>query len=673
MTDAILKKIKLLQQTLDEYNYQYYVLDNPSVPDIEYDRLFRELVALETQHPEYISTDSPTQRIGAAPLAYFSQSTHKQAMLSLDNAFTEEELRAFDKRVCDRLKVASVSYFCEPKLDGLAINLLYEQGKLVLAATRGDGLHGEDVTQNVRTIETIPLHLRGKHFPSSIEIRGEVYMPLKGFNAMNAHAQTLDEKIFANPRNAAAGSLRQLDPQITAQRPLAFFSYGVGDTGDYDLPDTQSELMEQLALWGVRISPLRYIANNIDECLQYHQRLLAQRAQLAYEIDGVVYKVNRLSLQQQLGFVARAPRFALAHKFPAQEEMTLLENVDFQVGRTGALTPVARLKPVSVGGVTVRNATLHNMDEIVRKDVRIHDTVIIRRAGDVIPEVVSVVLSRRPHNAAKIELPKTCPVCGAAVVHNPHEAVARCSDGLLCPAQRAASIKHFASKGGLDIEGLGDKLVNQLIECDLVKTPADLYQLTSEDLSNLARMGPKSAENLLQALDKSKETTLAKFIYALGIREVGSQTALNLAQYFEELSPLMQADVDTLQQVPDIGTVVANNIVNFFKLEKHQRLIAQLQTIGIHWPAVVKPSAASQPFTGKTFVLTGTLMQLTREDAKAQLQALGAKVSDSVSAKTDYVVAGDKAGSKLTKAQALGVKVLDETQFLHLIRHGSND
>ncbi|MFA6037111.1 MAG: NAD-dependent DNA ligase LigA [Legionellales bacterium] len=665
----IKEKIIALRNRLEDYNYRYYVLDNPSVPDSEYDRLFQELKTLETNHPEYISPDSPTQRVGAQPLDAFNEVQHKQAMLSLDNAFSEEDLFAFNKRICERLNVDKVSYFCEPKLDGLAINLLYENGQLVLAATRGDGQNGEDVTQNVRTIGAIPLHLRGQDYPKSIEIRGEVFMPLKGFNDMNAKAIDRGEKVFANPRNAAAGSLRQLDPSITATRPLSFFSYGIGDSGDYELPKTQNELIEQLGQWGIRISPLRQVAADIQECVRYHQELLAKRARLEYEIDGVVYKVNRLDFQQQLGFVSRAPRFAIAHKFPAQEEMTVVEHVDFQVGRTGALTPVARLKPVVVGGVTVRNATLHNMDEITRKDVRIHDTVIIRRAGDVIPEVVSVVLEKRPLNAQLIELPKKCPVCGAAVLHHPGEAVARCADGLLCPAQRSASIKHFASKSALDIEGLGEKLVDQLVELNCIKTPADLYHLTLEQLTALPRMGEKSAQNILKALADSKETTLAKFIYALGIREVGTQTALALSQFFADLPKLMQADEETLQQVPDVGTVVASNIVNFFKMKRHQDLIQELQACGLHWPAVVKP--AHQPLAGKTFVLTGTLVQLTREDAKIQLQALGAKVSDSVSSKTDYVVAGDKAGSKLDKAHALGVQVLDETALLHLISHGS--
>jgi DNA ligase (NAD+) len=661
----IKEKIVALRKKLDDYNYQYYVLDHPSVPDSEYDRLFRELQALEQQHPELITQDSPTQRIGATPLNEFQEVQHKQPMLSLDNAFSDEELFAFNKRVCERLHVDKVSYFCEPKLDGLAVNLLYENGILVQAATRGDGFKGEDVTQNVRTISSIPLNLRGNDFPSSIEIRGEVYMPLKGFNAMNAKAQTIDEKIFANPRNAAAGSLRQLDPKITAQRPLAFFCYGIGSPGDYVLPNTQSELIEQLGKWGIRISPLGHVAHDIQDCARYHADLLQKRAQLEYEIDGVVYKVNRLDWQQQLGYVARAPRFALAHKFPAQEEMTIVENVDFQVGRTGALTPVARLKPVVVGGVTVRNATLHNMDEIERKDVRIHDTVIVRRAGDVIPEVVSVVLSKRPEHAKAIKLPKKCPVCGAEVLHHPGEAVARCADGLLCPAQRAASIKHFASKSALDIEGLGEKLVEQLVELDIIKTPADLYHLSIEQLIKLPRMGQKSAENIMQALEHSKKTTLQKFIYALGIREVGTQTALALADYFQDLPTLMQADEETLQQVPDVGTVVANNIAHFFKMQRHQELIHALQSAGIHWDVIKK--STHQPLSGKTFVLTGTLINLSREAAKERLQALGAKVSESVSSKTDYVVAGDKAGSKLDKANALNIPVIDEAELLKML------
>ncbi len=665
---SIQKTLTDLRQQIDEYNYQYYVLDHPSVPDAEYDRLFKSLQALEQQHPELITPDSPTQRVGAAPLPYFNEVQHKQPMLSLENAFSEEELRAFNKRVCERLDIPSVSYYCEPKLDGLAINLLYEHGQLVQAATRGDGLLGEDVTQNVRTIATIPLRLRSP-YPRLIEIRGEVYMPLQGFNAMNAHAQAYQEKVFANPRNAAAGSLRQLDPKITAKRPLAFFSYGMGEVEGFDVPSTQEELMAQIATWGVRISPLRALAENIEACLAYHQRLLTLRANLEYEIDGVVYKVNRLDWQRQLGFVARAPRFALAHKFPAQEEMTLLESVDFQVGRTGALTPVARLTPVLVGGVTVRNATLHNMDEIHRKDVRIHDTVIIRRAGDVIPEVVSVVLAKRPAHAQVIVLPEKCPVCGAPVLHEEGEATARCSDALLCPAQRAASIKHFASKGGLDIEGLGEKLIEQLIDLKVIKTPADLYHLTGVQLSELPRMGQKSADNILLALAHSKKTTLAKFIYALGIREVGSQTALSLAQHFADLDAIMHADEETLQQVGDIGPIVAQHIAQFFSMPRHQTLIKALLEAGIHWPVPV--SSSTQPLSGKTFVLTGTLLQLSREAATERLQALGAKVSGSVSAKTDYVVAGDKAGSKLVKAQTLGVSILDEAAFLQLIRHGS--
>jgi DNA ligase (NAD+) len=664
---AIVAQLTKLRAEITEHNYCYYVLDAPSVPDAEYDRLLRELQALEQQHPELITADSPTQRIGAAPAKAFHEVQHEVPMLSLDNAFSEEEVLAFDRRIKDRLdKDEDIEYCCEPKLDGLAVSLLYVNGKLERAATRGDGYTGEDITNNIRTIPSVPLHLRGKDYPELAEIRGEVYMPKASFLALNKTAQEHGEKIFANPRNAAAGSLRQLDPRITAKRDLAIFCYGIGKLTGKNLPPHHSEVLKQLAEWGLRTNRETTVVKSIAGCLQFHQKISKKREQLTYDIDGVVYKVNRLDWQRQLGFVARAPRWAIAHKFPAQEEITEILEVEFQVGRTGTLTPVARLKPVFVGGVTVSNATLHNMDEIQRKDVHIGDTVIIRRAGDVIPEIVSVILNKRPPHAKIIKLPKHCPICHADVIRPEGEAAARCSGELYCPAQVKENIKHFASRKALNIDGLGDKLVDQLVEEKLIKNIADLYQLTAEQLANLERMGEKSAENLYQALEKSKTTTLPRFLYALGIREVGETTALNLAQYFQDLTKIMQADEEMLQSVPDVGPVAAKYTATFFQQQHNLEIIERLLNYGVHWPKIIINQ--NQPLAGKTFVLTGTLNSLTRETATEKLQTLGAKVSGSVSKKTSYVVAGADAGSKLKNAEKLGVAVLDEEAFLKLLK-----
>lgn len=667
--NKIKKQIESLREQINYHNYRYYVLDDPEIPDAEYDRLLRELQALEEAHPQLITSDSPTQRVGAEPLKAFGEVRHQVPMLSLANAFSEQEMEDFDRRVRERLENAEavVEYAAEPKLDGLAISLRYQDGILVQAATRGDGSSGEDVTQNVRTIDAIPLRLRGKQFPPLLEVRGEVFMPKAGFEALNDRQRAAGDKPFANPRNAAAGSLRQLDSRITASRPLTFFSYGVGLVEGGKLADRHSQIMAQLRDWGMPISPELKVVKGVQGCLKYYQALGQRRDSLSYEIDGVVFKVDRLELQEALGFVSRAPRWAIAHKFPAQEEMTLLQDVEWQVGRTGALTPVARLQPVHVAGVMVSNATLHNMDEIERKGVRIGDTVIVRRAGDVIPEVVSVILSKRPKTTKAIKLPPHCPVCGAEVERPEGEAVARCTGGLFCSAQRKNAIKHFASRRAMDIEGLGDKLVEQLVDEGLVETVADLYGLEVEQLAGLERMAQKSAQNLVDALTKSKHTSLARFLFALGIREVGEATAQNLAQYFGKLEPLMAAEEEALQEVPDVGPIVAQHIEHFFRQDHNRQVIQQLIDAGVQWPAVEKPDLDSLPLAGKTVVLTGTLASMTRDEAKEQLQQLGAKVAGSVSKKTDLVVAGEAAGSKLEKAEQLGIEVLDEAGLLKLL------
>lgn len=663
------QRTEQLRAELRQHNYNYYVLDEPTIPDAEYDRLLRELQAIEAEHPELRTADSPTQRVGNAPLSAFSQVKHQIPMLSLANAFDQAELTAFDKRLHDRLKDSTeISYVCEPKLDGLAVSLLYEEGVLVQAATRGDGVIGEDITQNVKTIRAVPLKLSGSDYPNRLEVRGEVFMPLAGFNKLNETALKNGTKIFANPRNAAAGSLRQLDPNVTATRPLEIYFYSVGIVELGEVGNSQWQMLQNLKRWGLRINPEIKQVSGIQSCWQYYESLLAKRQSLKYDIDGIVFKVNGFELQKQLGFVSRAPRWAIAQKFPAQEEMTVLKSVDFQVGRTGALTPVARLEPVFVGGATVSNATLHNMDEIKRKDVRVGDTVIIRRAGDVIPEVVSSILEKRPSNAKKIFLPKTCPICDSEVIHPEGEAVARCIGELVCPAQRKGSLQHYASRKAMDIDGLGEKLVNTLVDVGMLTTVADIYQLQADKLEKLERMGEKSATKLIDAIEKSKATTLAKFIYALGIREVGESTANNLANHFGSLPALEKASIEALQQTPDVGTVVASNIHAFFQEVHNQSIIQDLLQAGVHWSDIDVTQSQQQPLAGQTFVLTGTLETLKRDVAKAQLIALGAKVSGSVSKKTHYVVAGAEAGSKLAKAQELGVPVKDEAWLVDLLR-----
>jgi len=658
-----------LRKAIIEHNHRYYVLDQPTVPDAEYDRLFRELLDLEQKHPELVTADSPTQRVGAAPLDSFQQVTHEQPMLSLNNAFNDEDVLAFDKRLRNRIdRSESILYACEPKLDGLAASLLYENGWLVRAATRGDGYRGEDITANVKTIQTVPLRLRGQGYPKRLEVRGEIYMSKRAFADLNAQAREKGEKEFANPRNAAAGSLRQLDSHITAQRSLAIFCYGVGMVQDGVVADQHLAILNQLSEWGFRINSEIKLLEGPQACLDYYQGLLAKRDQLPYEIDGVVYKVNEIALQNELGFVSRAPRWAVAHKFPADEEITQVQDIEFQVGRTGALTPVARLQPVFVGGVTVSNATLHNMDEIQRKDVRIGDTVIVRRAGDVIPEVASVVKDKRPKGTQRVKLPARCPVCESDVIKLEDEAVARCSGGLYCPAQVKEAIKHFVSRRAMDIEGMGDKLVEQLVDLGLVKSVADLFMLNKAQLVEMERMADKSAENIIASLEKSKSTSLAKFLYALGIREVGIATARNLANHFLALGPLIAADEEALQAVPDVGPIVAAYVVAFFKQAHNLEIIARLQAAGVNWPEQEKP-IGEQALTGQTFVLTGSLVTMTRDEAKEKLLTLGAKVSGSVSKKTSYVVVGADPGSKASKAEQLGIKTMDEETFIEFLKN----
>lgn len=656
-----------LRAEIQEHNYRYYALDEPQIPDAQYDRLLRELQDLEAQYPELITPDSPTQRVGQTPLSAFASVTHEMPMLSLDNAFSEEELLAFDQRVRDRLQDgASIEYACEPKLDGIAVSLLYRDGLLVRGATRGDGTTGEDITQNVRTIDSIPLRLRGKGYPAVLEVRGEIYMPKSGFEQLNQRARERGDKLFVNPRNAAAGSLRQLDARITAQRPLEVCAYSIGYV-EGEVPGRHSAILEALCEWGLKINADMQVVQGIEACVDYYRQMGERRAQLSYDIDGIVFKVNRRDWQDELGFVARAPRWAIAYKFPAQEEVTELLDVEFQVGRTGAVTPVARLKPVFVGGVTVSNATLHNRDEIQRLGVKIGDTVIVRRAGDVIPQIVSVVQNKRPKSARDIEFPERCPVCDSPVEVAPGEAVARCDGGLICPAQRKQAIKHFASRKALDIEGLGDKLVEQLVDRDVVKAVADLYHLSKEDLTALERMGDKSADNLLQALEDSKQTTLAKFIFALGIREVGEATARSLAQYFGSLDELARADAEQLQRVDDVGPIVAHFVAEFFEQDHNREAVDSLRAAGVTWAEQEPVDREALPLNGLTYVLTGGLEQLTRDQAKDRLQALGAKVAGSVSKKTDYLVAGPGAGSKLKKAEDLNVDILDENGLLALL------
>jgi DNA ligase (NAD+) len=655
-----------LREQIRYHNHRYYVLDDPQIPDAEYDRLLQELQALEAAHPELVSVDSPTQRVGAEPLKVFGEVHHEMPMLSLDNAFSDEELGNFDRRVRERLEVEYVDYTAEPKLDGLAISLMYENGMLVRGATRGDGATGEDVTQNVRTIQSIPLRLMGSDYPQRLEVRGEVFISHKGFRQLNERALQQGQKTFVNPRNAAAGSLRQLDPGITAQRPLEFYCYGVGLVEGGELPECHSQILQRLRAWGLRVYPDIGRVQGLEGCVEYYHKMEKQRDELPFDIDGVVYKVDRLDQQQQLGYVARAPRWAVARKFPAQEELTRVLGIDVQVGRTGAITPVARLEPVFVGGATVTNATLHNEDEVQRKDVRVGDTVIVRRAGDVIPEVVSVLVEQRPARTRKFIMPKQCPVCGSDIEKLEGEAVARCSGGLYCEAQRKEAIKHFASRKAMDIEGLGDKLVEQLVDMKLVHDVADLYTLRTETIAGMERMGDKSAANLIEALHRSKTTTLERFLYALGIREVGEATARTLAQEFGQLDALMRAAEPDLEVIRDIGPVVAQHIVNFFRQGHNREIIDKLLAAGIQWPAV--KLSRHRPLEGCTYVITGTLSVMTRDTARQKLQALGAKVSGSVSKKTTGLIAGDSPGSKLDKAESLGVPVLSEQDMLELLK-----
>ena len=656
-----------LRTLLEYHNHRYYVLDDPEISDAEYDTLFRELQSLEADHAELRRADSPTQRVGGEPAAGFEQVRHEVPMLSLANAFSAEELADFDKRVQERLKVEhDIVYSAEPKLDGVAVSLRYESGVLVQAATRGDGTTGENITGNVRTVKNVPLRLQGKS-PVLLEVRGEVYMTRKGFEAINDKARQTGEKVFANPRNAAAGSLRQLDSRITAKRPLAMYCYALGMVSDDTSFDTHAEVLDAFRQWGLPVSPEIELVTGVQGCNAYYDQIGDERASLPYEIDGVVFKVNALAEQATLGTVSRAPRWAIARKFPAEEATTKLLDVEFQVGRTGALTPVARLDPVNVGGVTVSNATLHNMDEVERKDVRIGDTVVVRRAGDVIPEVVRALEDKRPKGARKPKMPGKCPVCGSAVVREADQAVHRCTGGLFCGAQRKEAIKHFASRRALDIEGLGDKLVEQLVEGGLVEHVDDIYALQLEQLQSLERMGEKSAQNLLDALQKSKDTTFGRFIYALGIREVGETTAQTLAEHFGNLDSLMQADLDTLLEVADVGPVVAENLLQFFAEPRNRQVIEALRAAGMRWPEG-QPRVTHRPLSGNTYVLTGTLEALTRDQAKARLQSLGARVAGSVSAKTTAVVAGSNAGSKLAKAEALGITVMDEDELQALLQ-----
>ena len=659
-------RINKLRDAINEHNYRYYVLDAPVISDAEYDRLFRELQDLEKQHPELITPDSPTQRVGAKPAEGFAEVRHDIPMLSLENAFDEDEMRSFDRRVRERLGEKHIDYMAETKLDGLAISILYENGSLMRAATRGDGTTGEDVTHNVRTIKSIPLKLHGRTCPRALEVRGEVFMGKAGFVAMNKRQEQEGGKLFANPRNAAAGSLRQLDPAVTKDRPLQFFAYGVGRIDSNVSLKTQADTLEHLRDWGVPVSRDSRVVAGVEECLAYYNKLSGRRADLPYQIDGIVYKVNNLAWQERLGTVSRAPRWAIAYKFPPEEEVTRVQDIEVQVGRTGALTPVARLEAVSVGGVTVTNATLHNEEEVHRKDVRVGDTVVVRRAGDVIPEVVRVLKEKRPKHTRPFAMPKTCPVCGSAAVREEEEAIMRCTGGIYCPAQCIRSILHFASRRAMDIEGLGEKLVEQLYEKKYVRNLADLYDLSREQLAELERMGEKSAANLLAALEKSKATRLDRFLYGLGIREVGEATAMALAVHFGSMDKIRRASQEELMAVPDVGPVVAGHVHEFFKEPHNNQVIKRLVASGVHWDEFTV--AANRPLDGKTFVLTGTLSAMTRDEAKQHLLALGARVSGSVSRNTDYVVAGESPGSKLARARDLGVKVLDEAAFMKLLK-----
>jgi DNA ligase (NAD+) len=656
-----------LKDELASLDHAYYVLDDPKLPDAEYDKLYRELLAIESDHPDWITSDSPSQRVSGQASDLFSEVKHLVPMLSLNNALEDKEAEAFDKRCREGLNLSAVEYAAELKFDGLAISLRYENGLLTQAATRGDGYSGEDVTANIRTIKAIPLKLKGSSHPKVLDVRGEVFMSHKDFESLNQAAINKSEKTFANPRNAAAGSLRQLDPRITAQRSLSFYAYGIGQCEPSSfIPKTHFQLLDLYASWGLPVCEHRAVVRSIDGLMGFYQTIGALRDQLPYDIDGVVYKVNSRELQEDLGFVSRAPRFAVAHKYPAQEALTTVLGIDVQVGRTGAITPVARLSPVVVGGVTVTNATLHNEDEVRRKDVHIGDTVVVRRAGDVIPEVVSAIKEKRPSSAIAFVMPTSCPICGSHIEKPEEEAVARCSGGLFCPAQRKQALLHFAQRRAMDIDGLGEKIVDQLVDLSIVRTPADLYRLGLMALANLDRMGEKSAENLLQSIEKSRKNTLARFIFALGIRHVGESTAKDLAKHFGQIDKLMVANEEELLQVNDVGPVVAKSLLSFFSEAHNREVVEQLLESGIELE--VETSTINPELVGKTFVLTGTLPTMSRDEAKALLEKAGAKVAGSVSAKTHYVVAGADAGSKLEKAQELGVAVIDEAQMLQLLQ-----
>ena len=665
---ALRERVTRLREEIERHNHQYYVLDAPDIADADYDRLFRELEQLETEHPELVTPDSPTRRVGAVPLAAFDQVTHRQPMLSLNNAFAPEEVEAFDRRVREALGQSEIEYAVGPKFDGLAISLVYEDGLFVRGATRGDGYTGEEVTANLRTIRSIPLRLPAERAaPSPLEVRGEVLMLHADFERLNQRQQAQGEKMFANPRNAAAGSLRQLDPRITAGRKLTFFAYDVSGSENWATPGSYSQLIDFIEENGFRVARERAVVRGVAGLLDYYDRIAAARAGLPYDIDGVVYKVNSIADQQQLGFVARAPRFAIAHKFPAEEATSVVLGIDVQVGRTGALTPVARLQPVFVGGVNVTNATLHNEDEVRRKDVHVGDTVVVRRAGDVIPEVVRVATPGPRRTTDRFEMPALCPVCESRVVRSEDESVARCSGGLYCSAQRKQALLHFASRRALDIEGLGERLVDQLVDRNLVSTPADLYALDEQALAGLERMAEKSAANVVAAIRKSRGTTLARLIYALGIRNVGESTARDLARHFGNIEAIAEADAAALQQVPDVGPVVAQSVAEFFAEPHNLEVVRKLAQAGVHYAPLVPQRAAAGEVAGKSFVLTGALPGMSREDAKALIEAAGGRVAGSVSKKTDYVVAGSEAGSKLEKAQALGVTIIDEQQLRTLL------
>jgi len=667
----VIKRADKLRQEIEEHNYRYHVLDAPTLPDAAFDALFQELLRLEAEYPELKTHDSPTERVGGAPLSRFQSVTHTLPMLSLDNAFTKEAVLEFDRRIHDRLKTdekdEKIVYVGEPKLDGLAVTLIYENGVFISGATRGDGTRGENITENLRTLPSIPLHLRGKTPPQKVVVRGEVYMPWAGFEDLNKRAASKGEKTFANPRNAAAGSVRQLDSKITASRPLKFFAYSLAASQPESHLSSHFDQLNYLKELGFPTAPQNKRLQGIEACLYFYDEILKKRRSLPFGIDGVVYKVDDQNLQAKLGFISRAPRWAIAHKFPAEEMITEVIDVEFQVGRTGSITPVARLKPVFVGGATVSNATLHNMDEITRKDIRIGDTVIVRRAGDVIPEVVGVVLENRPKGTRLVKLPSHCPVCGSLIEQEEGFAVARCSGGLFCGAQQKESIRHFASRRAMNIEGLGDKIVDKLVEEGLIKTVADIYHLQPKALSELERMGEKSAQNIIDAIANSKETTFAKFLYALGIREVGEATALALSKHFQSLDALMVASEEEFQTVPDVGPVVAGHLYAFFKEKHNRQVIAALLKAGITWST---PKSADQKgaLEGKTFVITGTLSGMSREEAKEKLKALGATVTESVTKKTSFVVVGENPGSKFEKAKSLGISILNEVQLLELLK-----